>query len=182
MVVLDFQPHYSWYSSVSSVNSAWPELWSLVLTLCLVLKGQIPCCRNTFTPRIMGGMKWIHHRNLVLKCNLSFLFQNCVFSPPVGRSYWTQDMSLTPRLILGQKMQPWVSAKNEKIWGMESDRAFSLHLLLFLKDGLWLQGCSWEGSLLCMTTPGRHKGEGPRITGRRWDRCVSVTPQFNGRL
>lgn len=52
---------------------------------------------------------------------------------------------------MGQEMQPWVSAKNEKVWGMESDRAFNLHLLLFLKDGSYCRiaggeevCCAWK--------------------------------------
>lgn len=50
--------------------------------------------------------------NLALKCDLLFLFQTKgPFSQLVGRSYNTQDINLMAKLMSGQEMQPWVTAK-----------------------------------------------------------------------
>lgn len=147
----------------------------------LVLEGLIPCCRNAFPLRILCRRKWIHHRNLVLKCDLLFLFQNKGhFSQLAGRSYWTQDTTLIPKVILGQEMQPWVSAKNEKVWGMDQ-----IELSTFVCSCSWRMACSYSiahGKAVCCAWKHQADMKVKDPESRGGDKWVGASLQFNGRL
>ena len=73
MAAFDFL--YSWCSSLTSVNSYYKSYGLQSWHYVLILGGQIIRCRNSFTSRIICGMKEICHRILALKCNLCLFFK-----------------------------------------------------------------------------------------------------------